>query len=102
MNICECDLLVIGGGPGGYTSAIRAAQKGMKIVLVERDVMGGTCLNRGCVPTKAMLEDTLTVAAVRSSHFLKGDMKINFKSITQRKDMVVEGSVAGITSTVKL
>ena len=101
MNISEYDLLVIGGGPGGYTSAIRAAQKGMKTVLMERNVMGGTCLNRGCVPTKTMLEDTLTVAAVRTCRFLKGDMKINFKSITERKDVVVEGSVAGITSTVK-
>jgi dihydrolipoamide dehydrogenase len=101
MSKRECDLLVIGGGPGGYASAIRAAQKGMKTVLVERDVLGGTCLNRGCLPTKTLLEDTLTIAAVRSSHFLRGDMKINRKRIIERKDMVVEGSVAGITSTVK-
>jgi len=65
MSKSEYDLLVIGGGPGGYASAIRAAQKGMKAVLVERDVLGGTCLNRGCLPTKTLLEDTLTIAAVR-------------------------------------
>ena len=56
MTINKCDLLVIGGGPGGYTAAIRAAQKGLQIILVERGPLGGTCLNRGCVPTKTLLE----------------------------------------------
>ena len=49
------DLIVIGGGPGGYTAAIRAAQLGLRTALVERDQVGGTCLNRGCIPTKALL-----------------------------------------------
>lgn len=49
------DLIVIGGGPGGYVAAIRAAQLGMKTALVERDAVGGTCLNRGCIPTKTLL-----------------------------------------------
>ena len=97
----EYDLIVIGGGPGGYTSAIRAAQKGLKTVLVERQFLGGTCLNRGCVPTKTILEDTLTIAAVRNSPFLKGDMKINFRRIMERKQMVIEGSRAGITGVLK-
>jgi len=48
------DLLVVGGGPGGYTSAIRGAQKGLKTVLVEDGLLGGTCLNRGCIPTKTL------------------------------------------------
>ena len=48
-------VLVIGGGPGGYVSAIRCAQLGAKVTLIERDNLGGTCLNRGCMPTKAML-----------------------------------------------
>ena len=95
------DLMVIGGGPGGYTSAIRAAQKGFKTALVERQFLGGTCLNRGCVPTKTILEDTLTIAAVRNSPFLKGDMKISFRRIMERKEMVVEGSRAGITGVLK-
>ncbi|MDI7259663.1 MAG: dihydrolipoyl dehydrogenase [Thermodesulfobacteriota bacterium] len=92
MSKRECDLLVVGGGPGGYTSAIRAAQKGLKVILVECQDLGGTCLNRGCVPTKCLLEDTLMISSVRNSHFMKGDMKINLKRITERKDMVVEGS----------
>src|ERR1043166_10016177 len=49
------DLIVVGGGPGGYVAAIRAAQLGMKTALVERDQLGGICLNWGCIPTKALL-----------------------------------------------
>src|SRR6266478_8629510 len=49
------DLIVIGGGPGGYVAAIRAAQLGMKTAIVERDQLGGICLNWGCIPTKALL-----------------------------------------------
>src|SRR3977135_2104906 len=49
------DLVVIGGGPGGYVVAVRAAQRGMKPSLVERDQLGGICLNWGCIPTKALL-----------------------------------------------
>src|SRR5262245_34628083 len=52
-----CDLIVIGGGPGGYVAAIRAAQLGMQVALVERDVLGGVCLNWGCIPTKALLRN---------------------------------------------
>ncbi|HSB05191.1 MAG TPA: dihydrolipoyl dehydrogenase [Thermodesulfobacteriota bacterium] len=92
MNSKECDLLVIGGGPGGYTAAIRAAQKGLKTILVERRALGGTCLNRGCVPSKCLIQDTLMISAVRNCHFMKGDMKINLKRIAERKDLVVEGS----------
>ena len=101
MSTQACDLLVVGGGPGGYTAAIRGAQKGMKTLLVERDAVGGTCLNRGCLPTKTLLEDTLTIFGVRQSRFLKGDMKINFKRIVERKEMVVDGAVAGITFVIK-
>lgn len=101
MTKNEYDLIVIGGGPGGYTSAIRAAQKGLKTVLVERRFLGGTCLNRGCVPTKTFLEDTLTIAAVRGAPFLKGEMKINFARIMERKQMVIEGARAGIARVLQ-
>ena len=50
----QYDLAVIGGGPGGYESALKAARLGMKTVLIERNALGGTCLNRGCIPTKTL------------------------------------------------
>ena len=55
MADTDFDLIVIGGGPGGYVAAIRAAQLGMKAAVVEREHLGGICLNWGCIPTKAML-----------------------------------------------
>ena len=55
MEISQYDVAVIGGGPGGYAAAVRAAELGKRVVLVEADALGGECLNRGCIPTKAML-----------------------------------------------
>ena len=56
MDIEKYDLVVIGGGPGGYVAAIRAAQLGMSVALIEKTHLGGICLNWGCIPTKAMLK----------------------------------------------
>jgi dihydrolipoamide dehydrogenase len=64
----EYDLIVIGGGPGGYVAAIRAAQLGMKTALVERDNLGGVCLNWGCVPTKALLKNANVVETIRHAN----------------------------------
>ncbi|MCX8499600.1 MAG: FAD-dependent oxidoreductase, partial [Caulobacteraceae bacterium] len=52
----EFDLVIIGAGPGGYVAAIRASQLGMKVAIVEREALGGVCLNWGCIPTKALLK----------------------------------------------
>ena len=51
----EFDCVIIGGGPGGYVAAIRAAQEGLSVALVEKEALGGTCLNWGCIPTKSLL-----------------------------------------------
>ncbi|HPZ70927.1 MAG TPA: FAD-dependent oxidoreductase, partial [Peptococcaceae bacterium] len=59
------DLAVIGGGPGGYVAAIRAAQLGAKTVLIEKDVLGGTCLNRGCIPTKTFLQSVKALREIK-------------------------------------
>ena len=85
MKTEACDLMVIGGGPGGYTAAMRGAGEGLRVILVEKGSMGGTCLNRGCLPTKTLLEDTLTIDAVRRASFLKGDLKINRSLILRKK-----------------
>ena len=50
----DAEITIIGGGPGGYTAAIYAAHLGVKVILIEKDKLGGTCLNRGCIPTKAL------------------------------------------------
>ena len=50
------DIAVVGGGPGGYVAALYAAQNGLRVALAERDSLGGTCLNRGCIPTKALVQ----------------------------------------------
>ena len=55
----ERDIVIIGGGPAGYVAAIRAAQLGGKVTLIEKDTLGGTCLNRGCIPSTALLHLSL-------------------------------------------
>ncbi|MEM4720977.1 MAG: dihydrolipoyl dehydrogenase [Candidatus Methanomethylicaceae archaeon] len=96
-----CNLAVIGGGPGGYTAAIRAAQKGIKTILIEKGQVGGTCLNRGCIPTKTILEDVALLTAIKKCHFLRGDMKINLKKITERRDLVIAGSIRWVTNLLQ-
>ena len=64
------DLVVIGAGPGGYEAAIEGVQKGMKVALVENRELGGTCLNRGCMPTKALLHIAETYAALEHAQTL--------------------------------
>ena len=58
------DIAIIGGGPGGYTAAEKAAKAGRSVVLCEKEELGGTCLNRGCMPTKALLHSAETYAAL--------------------------------------
>ena len=59
MNNSKYDLVVIGAGPGGYVAAIRASQLGLNVAIVERESVGGICLNWGCIPTKALLRSCL-------------------------------------------
>src|SRR3954466_12861615 len=61
------DLVILGAGSGGYAAALRAAELGMRVVLVERDKVGGTCLHRGCIPTKALLHAAEVADAARES-----------------------------------
>lgn len=94
----EYDLAVIGGGPGGYHAAILAAQKGMSVVLVEKDSVGGTCLNRGCIPTKAFIHDTRLLSAARESNVFNGQesLAIDLARMVARKNKVVAANVGGL------
>ncbi|MBU6201718.1 MAG: dihydrolipoyl dehydrogenase [Acidobacteria bacterium] len=100
----EFDLVVIGGGPGGYAAAFYAASAGMSVALVERDTIGGTCLNRGCIPAKAFLE----TAAVHRHVQHAGEFGISTSSPTvdfsvaqARKQGIVAGLVRGLTGLTK-
>ena len=100
------DLVVIGGGPAGYVAAIRAAQLGMKTAVVEaRGALGGTCLNVGCIPSKAMLQSShhYEMADKEFAHHgidVSG-LKVNLKTMLARKDKVVEGLTGGIEMLMK-
>lgn len=93
-------LIVIGGGPGGYVAALKAALLGADVTIVEKDKVGGTCLNVGCIPTKALLacSDVLSVVeeAEKYGIHVTGDIKADFQTIMQRKDKVVNQLVKGI------
>jgi dihydrolipoamide dehydrogenase len=98
----DFDLTIIGGGPGGYVAAIRGSRRGLSVALVERDTVGGTCLNRGCIPTKALLHDVIRFQSLPRLAALS-DMngkKImpDFQKVMARKRSVVEKAVGGVTS----
>ncbi len=96
----EFDLVVIGGGPGGYVAAIRAAQLGMKVACVEkRSTLGGTCLNVGCIPSKALLHSSEIYEEISHAKDHGINVKgtsIDLKSMLSRKDKVVEDLTKGI------
>src|SRR3989304_10514916 len=100
----NCDVAVIGGGPGGYVSAIRAAQLGAKVLLVEEDEIGGTCLNRGCIPTKALLKgvEFIDIAKKAKNYGIDFEgVKVDFPRLMARKDGVVKALVTGVTGVLK-
>ena len=70
MNELRCKVLIIGGGPGGYVAAIRAGQLGQDTILVEADRVGGTCLNVGCIPSKALIHAADAAHALSDPHAL--------------------------------
>lgn len=95
----ECDIAILGGGPGGYVAAIRGSQKGKKVILIEKDKLGGTCLNRGCIPTKAFVRSVEVLEELRNGKkYGLGDFEAqySFAKITERKDKVVNQLLKGI------
>ena len=98
------DLIVIGGGPGGYVAAIRAAQLGMTTAVMEKEHLGGTCLNVGCIPTKTLFQSAEVANTVRESarygigSALTG---VDFPAVMRRKDGVVKQLVNGVGYLLK-
>ncbi len=100
----QFDLVVIGGGPGGYASAFYAASSGMSVALVERDTIGGTCLNRGCIPAKAFLETAAAnrhVAHASEFGINATSSGVDFSVSQARKARIVDGLVKGLTGLTK-
>lgn len=98
------DLVIIGGGPGGYVAAIYAAKKKVKVALIEKAEVGGTCLNRGCIPTKSLIESANLFNKIkRASEFgiETENIKINWNSIQKRRESAVKTLCNGVKGLLK-
>lgn len=99
------DIAIVGAGPGGYVAAIRAARLGASVALIERDEVGGVCLNRGCIPTKTIIASVNRLMAVRTAAEMgievKGEARADLNAIMARKNKVVSGLVKGIHQLIK-
>ena len=102
--MAEKEILIIGGGPGGYVAAIRAAQLGGKVTLVEKNELGGTCLNFGCIPTKALLRGAELLESLAGSKdfgIRVGEISVDFSRLMARKDRAVKTLVSGVAGLMK-
>lgn len=98
------DLIVVGGGPGGYLCAERAAQNGMKVALFEKKALGGTCLNEGCIPTKTLLNSSKMYRHAKESAAFgvtAENVSYDHAKVIERKNKVVKTLVAGVGATMK-
>ncbi|MBN1502730.1 dihydrolipoyl dehydrogenase [Candidatus Woesearchaeota archaeon] len=99
MNKIEYDAVIIGAGPGGYTCAIRISQLGGKACIVEKDELGGTCTNWGCIPTKSLIASIQLLKSVKRASRFGIDIKeynADFQKVMQRKNTIVKTAVLGI------
>jgi dihydrolipoamide dehydrogenase len=107
MNELRCKVLVIGGGPGGYVAAIRLGQLGLDTILVEADRLGGTCLNVGCIPSKALIHAAGSANALREPRGLSaiglsiGPPKLDFARTVAWKDAIVARLTSGVGALLK-
>lgn len=100
----EIDVVIIGGGPGGYVAAIKAAHLGLKAVLIEKDKLGGVCLNRGCIPTKALVstaELLNQLQRVEEFGVQVKDYSFDFPAIMKRKEMIAQRLSSGVGQLMK-
>ena len=102
--MAERDIVIIGGGPGGYVAAIKAAQLGGKVTLIEKDELGGTCLNWGCIPTKALLRGVELLESLEGGKefgIQASAVTVDFTKLMARKDRAVKTLVSGVTGLMK-
>ena len=100
----ERDLVIIGGGPAGYVSAIRAAQLGGRVTVIEMDALGGTCLNRGCVPSKTLLHSAELYDTMKKSEqfgITAQNVRADLVKMQARKNTVIKTHVSGVESLLK-
>jgi dihydrolipoamide dehydrogenase len=100
----EKDIVIIGGGPAGYVAAIHASHLGAKVAVVEKDRLGGTCLNRGCIPTKALARSVEVLLETRRANDFGievNDIEVNLSKIMARKNNVVGQLVSGVEQLMK-
>lgn len=102
METIQKELVIVGGGSAGYAAALRAARQGMDVALVDAGGLGGACLNRGCIPTKALLESSHLFERVRSGVFgITGETVLNMDAVFARKDQLVGKLSQGIASLLQ-
>ncbi|WP_404329210.1 dihydrolipoyl dehydrogenase [Mesobacillus maritimus] len=100
----EYDLVVLGGGTGGYVAAIRASQLGLKTAIVEKAKLGGTCLHQGCIPSKALLRSAEVFSTAKHSEefgIVTGEVKVQFDKVQERKNRIVEQLHKGVQHLMK-
>ncbi|KZE40156.1 dihydrolipoamide dehydrogenase [Bhargavaea cecembensis] len=101
----EYDVIILGGGTGGYVAAIRSAQLGLKTAVVEKGKLGGTCLHRGCIPSKALLRSAevyrLAKEEAESFGVMTGEVSLAFDRVQRRKQSIVDGLHNGVRSLMK-
>ena len=98
------DLGIVGSGPAGYTAVLHGSKKGLKVVLFEKAELGGVCLNRGCIPTKAILHCAEVFEEIQSAKALGieiSDTKVNFAEVIERKNQIVSKLRKGLELTIK-
>lgn len=102
------DVVVIGGGPGGYPAAIRAAQYGKSVALIEANEVGGTCLNRGCIPSKTLIANAEVLQKIQESEqfgIVVGSVNFDYSKMVERKDLIVNKirkSLEGLITSNKI
>lgn len=100
----DYELIVIGGGPGGYVAAIKAAHLGLKVAIIDKDKMGGTCLLRGCIPTKTLLSHASVVKTIKNAESFGvhiDNFSFDYGKMKERKDSVVNELSAGVDMLLK-